>query len=83
MITQDNATMIYAGIKTSYNLGNFFTSPVSLQDTMIKEEDLGHNLEFKSQINLGGILEINLNLVYLIVIYQTQVWVISILVLIM
>ena len=55
MITQDNATMIYAGIKTSYNLGNFFISPSFAPGYYDKGDgkDLGHNLEFKSQMNLG------------------------------
>ncbi len=55
MLTEDNATMIYAGIKADYKIGNFFISP-SFAPGYYDEgdgKDLGHSLEFKSQINLG------------------------------
>ena len=55
MLTEDNATMLYIGLKSNYKLGNFFISP-SFAPGYYDEgdgKDLGHNLEFKSQINLG------------------------------
>tara|TARA_B100000575_G_scaffold275485_1_gene260125 strand:- start:608 stop:1087 length:480 start_codon:yes stop_codon:yes gene_type:complete len=55
MITQDNATMLYSGIKGIFEIGNFFVSP-SLASGYYDEgngKDLGSHLEFKSQINLG------------------------------
>ena len=55
MLTDDNASMIYAGIKTEYKIGNFFISP-SFAPGYYNEgdgKDLGHNLEFKSQLNFG------------------------------
>ena len=55
MITQDNATMLYSGIKGNFEIGNFIISP-SLASGYYDEgdgKDLGSHLEFKSQINLG------------------------------
>ena len=55
MLTQDNASMLYIGLKSNYKIGNFFISP-SFAPGYYHEgdgKDLGHNLEFKSQINLG------------------------------
>jgi len=55
MLTEDNAAMLYAGIKVDYKIGNFFISP-SFAPGYYDEgdgKDLGHELEFKSQINLG------------------------------
>tara|TARA_B100000963_G_scaffold319639_1_gene301655 strand:- start:11512 stop:11994 length:483 start_codon:yes stop_codon:yes gene_type:complete len=55
MLTQDNAAMVYAGVKANYTLGNFFISPSFAPGYYEKGngKDLGHSLEFKSQINLG------------------------------
>jgi hypothetical protein len=55
MLTEDNASMVYAGIKADYKIGNFLISP-SFAPGYYNEgdgKDLGHNVEFKSQINLG------------------------------
>jgi lipid A 3-O-deacylase len=55
MLTEDNASMIYAGYKVNYKFGNFLISP-SFTPGYYDEgdgKDLGHNLEFKSQVNLG------------------------------
>ncbi len=55
MLTEDNATMLYVGIKSEYKIGNFFISP-SFAPGYYDEgdgKDLGHNIEFKSQVNLG------------------------------
>jgi lipid A 3-O-deacylase len=49
MLTKDNASMIYAGIKTEYKIGNFFISP-SFAPGYYNEgdgKDLGHDIEFK------------------------------------
>ncbi len=55
MITQDNATMIYSGIKGNFSIGNFFISPSFAPGYYDKGngKNLGSFLEFKSQINLG------------------------------
>ena len=55
MLTEDNASMVYAGYKVDYKIGNFLISP-SFTPGYYDEgdgKDLGHNIEFKSQINLG------------------------------
>ena len=55
MLTEDNASMVYAGIKADYKIGNFLISP-SFAPGYYNEgdgKDLGHNVEFKSQINFG------------------------------
>ena len=55
MLTKDNASMIYAGIKTEYKIGNFFISP-SFAPGYYNEgdgKDLGHDIEFKTQLNFG------------------------------
>ncbi len=55
MITQENATMLYSGIKGNISLGNFVISPSFSPGYYEsgKGKDLGSYLEFKSQINLG------------------------------
>tara|TARA_B100000963_G_scaffold36657_1_gene27336 strand:- start:1478 stop:1957 length:480 start_codon:yes stop_codon:yes gene_type:complete len=55
MITQENATMVYSGIKGNISLGNFVISPSFSPGYYEsgKGKDLGSYLEFKSQINLG------------------------------
>ena len=55
MITQENATMIYSGIKGNFLIGNLVLSPSFSPGYYEsgKGKDLGSYLEFKSQINLG------------------------------
>ena len=55
MITQENATMLYSGIKGNISLGNLVISPSFSPGYYEsgKGKDLGSYLEFKSQINLG------------------------------
>jgi len=55
MITQENATMVYSGIKGNISVGNFVISPSFSPGYYEsgKGKDLGSYLEFKSQINLG------------------------------
>jgi hypothetical protein len=63
MLTEDNAAMVYAGIKADYKIGNFVISP-SFAPGYYDEgdgKDLGHAVEFKSQINLGWDLGPNSN----------------------
>ena len=63
MLTEDNAAMVYAGIKADYKIGNFVISP-SFAPGYYDEgdgKDLGHAVEFKSQINLGWDLGLNSN----------------------
>ena len=55
MITQENATMLYSGIKGNFSIGNFVISPSFAPGYYEsgKGKDLGSYLEFKSQINFG------------------------------
>ncbi len=55
MITQDNATMIYTGIKGNFLIGKFIIIPSFTPGYYDKGsgKDLGSFFEFKSQINLG------------------------------
>ncbi len=55
MITQENATMLYSGIKGNFSIGNFVISPSFSPGYYEsgKGKDLGSYLEFKSQINFG------------------------------
>ncbi len=64
MITQDDATMLYAGVKGNFTLGNFFISPSFAPGyyDMGNGKDLGSFLEFKSQINFGWQLKDKSNL---------------------
>ena len=64
MITQDDATMLYAGVKGNFTLGNFFISPSFSPGyyDMGNGKDLGSFLEFKSQINFGWQLRDKSNL---------------------
>jgi lipid A 3-O-deacylase len=55
LLTDDNASMVYAGYKIDYKIGNLLISP-SFTPGYYEEgdgKDLGQNLEFKSQINIG------------------------------
>ena len=55
LLTDDNASMVYAGYKIDYKIGNLLISP-SFTPGYYEEgdgKDLGKNLEFKSQINIG------------------------------
>ncbi len=54
-ITEDSAAMAYAGAKIDYKLGMFVITP-SFAPGFYREgdgKDLGHVLEFKSQVNIG------------------------------
>jgi len=55
MITQENAVMVYSGIKGNFSIGNFVISPSFSPGYYEsgKGKDLGSYLEFKSQINFG------------------------------
>ena len=55
MITQENTTMVYSGIKGNFSIGNLVISPSFSPGYYEsgKGKDLGSYLEFKSQINLG------------------------------
>jgi len=53
--TQDSAVMAYAGAKIDYKLGMFTITP-SFTPGLYNEgdgKDLGHAIEFKSQVNIG------------------------------
>jgi len=55
LLTDDNASMVYAGFKVDYKIGNFLISP-SVTPGYYEEgdgKDLGNSFEIKSQINLG------------------------------
>ena len=75
MITQENATMLYSGIKGNFSIGNFVISPSFAPGYYEsgKGKDLGSYLEFKSQINFGWNFGDKSNLDYLIVIYLMQI----------
>ena len=54
-ITEDSSAMAYAGAKIDYKLGMFVITP-SFAPGFYREgdgKDLGHALEFKSQVNIG------------------------------
>ena len=55
MITQENAVMVFSGIKGNFSIGNFIISPSFSPGYYEsgKGKDLGSYLEFKSQINFG------------------------------
>jgi hypothetical protein len=55
MITQNNATMLYTGIKGNFSIGKLFINPSFSPGYYDKGngKDLGSHFEFKSQINLG------------------------------
>ena len=55
MITQENAVMVYSGIKGNFSIGNLVISPSFSPGYYEsgKGKDLGSYLEFKSQINFG------------------------------
>ena len=54
-ITEDNASMAYAGAKIDYKLGAFMITPSFTPGFYSKGDgkDLGNVLEFKSQVNIG------------------------------
>ena len=55
MITADNATYFYTGVQAHYNLGNLNITP-SFTPGYYNEgdgKDLGHALEFKSEVQLS------------------------------
>ena len=55
MITADNATYFYTGVQANYNLGNLNITP-SFTPGYYNEgdgKDLGHALEFKSEVQLS------------------------------
>ena len=63
-MTGDSAGMAYAGFKIDYDLGIFSISP-SFTPGLYNEgdgKDLGHILEFKSQVNVGLNLGKNSNI---------------------
>ena len=63
-VTADSAAMIYAGPKIDYKFGSFVVTPSFTPGIYSKGngKDLGHAIEFKSQINLGFELGPNTNL---------------------
>ena len=55
LITADNAAYFYTGVEAQYKIGSLNFNP-SFTPGLYYEgdgKDLGHNIEFKSQINLG------------------------------
>ena len=54
-VTADSAAMLYAGAKIDYKFGSFVLTPSFTPGIYSKGDgkDLGHAIEFKSQINLG------------------------------
>ena len=55
MITNDMATYVYTGIETNYNLGPINITP-SFTPGFYRQgngKDLGHPLEFKSEVQLS------------------------------
>tara|TARA_B100000945_G_scaffold294509_1_gene271259 strand:+ start:6702 stop:7205 length:504 start_codon:yes stop_codon:yes gene_type:complete len=55
MITQDNATYLYTGVEANYSLGLFNITP-SFTPGWYRQgdgKDLGHPLEFKSEVQLS------------------------------
>ena len=55
MITADNAAYIYTGIQAQYKMGNFYITP-SFTPGLYEQgdgKDLGHVLEFKSEVQLS------------------------------
>ena len=62
-VTADSAAMIYSGAKIDYRFGSFVVTPSFTPGIYSKGngKDLGHAIEFKSQINLGFELGPNTN----------------------
>jgi lipid A 3-O-deacylase len=62
-VTADSAAMIYSGAKIDYRFGSFVVTPSFTPGIYSKGngKDLGHAIEFKSQINLGFELGSNIN----------------------
>ena len=54
-VTEDSAAMVYSGAKIDYKFGSLVISPSFTPGVYRKGDgkDLGHTIEFKSQINLG------------------------------
>ena len=55
MITENNAGYIYTGVQAQYNIGNLYITP-SFSPGLYGEgdgKDLGHVLEFKSELQLS------------------------------
>jgi len=64
LVTADNAVYLYTGVQAEYNLG-FLTVTPSFTPGFYKEgegKDLGHPLEFKSEVQLSFDLSKNTNL---------------------
>ena len=64
MITQDNAVYLYSGLETNYSLGLFKLTPSFTPGYYNKGngKDLGHGLEFKTEVQLSLDLGKNTNL---------------------
>lgn len=64
MITQDNAVYLYSGLETNYSLGLFKLTPSFTPGYYNKGngKDLGHGLEFKTEVQLSLDLGENTNL---------------------
>ena len=54
-VTADSAAMLYSGAKIDYKFGSLVISPSFTPGIYSKGDgkDLGHTIEFKSQINVG------------------------------
>ena len=64
MFTQDNAVYLYSGIETNYSLGPINITP-SFAPGYYRQgdgKDLGHGLEFKTELQLSFDLGKNSNL---------------------
>ena len=55
MITQDTATYIYTGVETNYSIGKLNITPSFTPGLYSKGDgkDLGHPLEFKSEVQMS------------------------------
>ena len=55
MITQDTATYVYTGVETNYSIGKLNITPSFTPGLYSKGDgkDLGHPLEFKSEVQLS------------------------------
>ena len=70
-MTADSAAYIYTGVQAQYRYGRLILLQVLHQDYISKGDgkDLGHILEFKSEVQISVDFVRTVNLVFLTIIY--------------
>ena len=73
-MTADSAAYIYTGVQAQYKLGKINFTPSFAPGLYSKGDgkDLGHILEFKSELQISVDFVSKVNLVFLIIIFQMQ-----------